>query len=135
MEQSTHEHEPRYRDLVEHSFGFIYLHDLDGVLEWINPAGAALLGHEPAVMIGRPLTDFVTDPGAVHRYLDNIREHGEDQRMIEARTRGGESRFLQYHNVLIRPEGRSPYVLGHAQDVSAMVAAEVENSSDKGPQA
>ncbi len=124
MAQSIREPQPRYRDLVENSFGFIYLHDLEGVLEWINPAGASLLGHEPSVMIGRPLADFVADPSAVDRYLANIREHGRDQRMIEALTRDGESRFLQYHNVLVQPEGREPYVLGHAQDITSVVQAE-----------
>ena len=48
-DHGTGELEPRYRDLAEHSFGLICTHDLDGVLEWVNPAIATLLGHEPSL--------------------------------------------------------------------------------------
>ena len=29
---------PRYDDLVEHGFGLICMHDMDGVRTWTNPA-------------------------------------------------------------------------------------------------
>ncbi|HET9948363.1 MAG TPA: response regulator [Longimicrobiales bacterium] len=124
MEQGVSRTRPSYRDLVERSFGFIYTHDLDGVVEWINPAGAALLGYEPSELVGRNLGEILADRGAFEVYLRNIREHRRDQRSIAAVGRDGGTRHLQYHNVLIERENGPPYVLGHAQDVTALIEAE-----------
>ncbi len=125
-DDGTGELERRYRDLAEHSLGLICTHDLDGVLEWVNPAIATLLGHEPSLMIGRSLADFLAAPEAVGPYLEIIRENRADKGWIEVLTRGGESRFLQFHNVIVEPPDRRPYVLGHAQDVTALLRAEGE---------
>ena len=65
----TGELESRYRDLVEYSSGLICTHGLDGVLEWVNPGIATLLGYEPSFMMGRSLGDFLADPETLGRYL------------------------------------------------------------------
>ena len=79
MERGVKASQPEYRELVEHSFGLMCMHDLDGVVEWVNPAMASLLGHEPSTMIGRNLAEFMADPDAVGTYLAKILEAGEDQ--------------------------------------------------------
>ena len=118
---TTDHGQPRYRDLVEHSFGLIYMHGLDGVIEWVNPSHAAVLGYEPSEMVGRPISDFLVDAANAGPYLDGIRETGEGQSRMEARHKDGTSRFLQYHNVLVEPDDRPPYVLGHAQDITSLI--------------
>jgi PAS domain S-box-containing protein len=118
---TTDKGQPRYRDLVEHSFGLIYMHDLDGLIEWVNPSHTAVLGYEPAEMIGRPIAEFLVDAGNARSYLDEIRSKGESQSRMEARHKDGHPRFLQYHNVLVRPDDRPPYVLGHAQDITPLI--------------
>jgi PAS domain S-box-containing protein len=45
---------------------------------------------------------------------------------MEALCKDGTSRFLQYHNVLVKADDRAPYVLGHAQDVTALIDAKNE---------
>ena len=45
-----------YRHVVEHGLGLICMHDLDGVLLFINPAAARLLGYEPHEMIGKKIS-------------------------------------------------------------------------------
>ena len=49
--------EERYRQLVESSLGFIWSHDLNGVLLSINSHAAAALGYEPEELVGTPLRD------------------------------------------------------------------------------
>ena len=126
MDYSSGAGQPRYKDLVEHSFGLIYMHDLDGVIEWANPAHEAVLGYTPSEMLGRNVADFLVDPAKAESYLDEIRRDGSSQSRMEARTKDGDSCFLQYHNVLVRPEDRAPYVLGHAQDITALIAVKDE---------
>jgi two-component system, sensor histidine kinase and response regulator len=121
MKQSTREIQPSYRDLVEHSFGLICMHDLSGVLEWVNPAASELLGRAPPLLVGHHLGELIANPGAVPGYLERMREHGHDQGWLEALDADGHSVFIQYHNVLVEPEDREPYVLGHAQDVTELV--------------
>ena len=121
MTDSIRESQPSYRDLVENAFGLICMHDLDGVLEWVNPAGAERLGRAPSFFVGRRLADFMARPAAVADYLRQIREHGHDRGWLEAVDAEGRSVFLQYHNVLVEPPDREPYVLGHAQDVTELV--------------
>ena len=126
MEQSTRGIQPSYRDLVEHTFGLICMHDLRGVLEWVNRAGSELLGREPALLVGHPLSEFIANPSAASDYLERIRAHGHDQGWMEALDAEGRSIFIQYHNVLVEPGDREPYVLGHAQDVTELVRTQEE---------
>jgi PAS domain S-box-containing protein len=118
--------QPSYRDVVEHGSGLICMHDFQGILEWVNPAAASLLGYAPAAMVGRPLQDFMANPAAVPKYLARIREQGRDQGWLEAVHADGSSVFLRYHNVVAEPPDRSPYVIGHAQDITALVRAKEE---------
>ncbi|MEQ1855698.1 MAG: response regulator [Longimicrobiales bacterium] len=112
---------PPYRELAENGLGLVCVHDLAGVLEWVNPAAADLLGRVPAEMVGRNLTEFMLDPGHIARYLEQIREHGEEHGCVEARSKNGQVRKLRFHNTLIRTADRTPYVIGHAQDVTTII--------------
>ena len=122
---------PRYDDLVEHSFGLICQHDMDGVLTWVNPAIARLLGREREEMIGRSLEDFLADRSYLAPYLQNVTDQGEDRGWFEALTADGESRYLQFHNVLITADDDSRFVLGHAQDVTALIETETQLTAAK----
>ena len=48
-----------YRYVVEHGQGLICMHDLDGVLLFINPAAARALGYEPHQGLGKKLSLFL----------------------------------------------------------------------------
>jgi PAS domain S-box-containing protein len=113
--------QPAYRDLIEHSFGLICKHDLDGVLVWVNPATCKLLGRSPAQLVGHSLGQFMSNAPAVEEYLGRIRANGQDQGWLEALDAQGRSVFIQYHNVLVEPADGEAYVLGHAQDVTELV--------------
>ena len=131
MEPTLGERQPSYRDFVEHSFGLICMHDLTGVLEWVNPAAGELLGRDPELLVGHRLDEFMANPPAMALYLQQIRQNGHDQGWVEALDAEGTSVYLQYHNVLVEPADRAPYVLGHAQDVTLLVRTKQELSVAK----
>src|SRR6266700_8432170 len=69
-----------YRYVVEHGQGLICMHDLDGVLLFVNPAAARALGYEPHEGIGQKLRLFLA-PSAqpfFEAYLERIRSQSKD---------------------------------------------------------
>jgi PAS domain S-box-containing protein len=117
---------PPYRELVESGLGLVCIHDLAGVLQWVNPAAGDVLGREASEMVGKNLADFLEDPPAVGPYLDRIQAGLAERGQIEVLTPGGEVRHLLFHNALIHPSDGPPYVIGHAQDVTELVRTKAE---------
>jgi diguanylate cyclase (GGDEF)-like protein/PAS domain S-box-containing protein len=120
------ESERRYRELVEHSIGFIFVHDLDAKLLSVNPAAAKALGYTPEEMVGRSLSDF-THPSfntVLPFYLDKIISERTFSHTAEFLTKSGELRIWSYQNVLEDESDHEPYILCHAQDVTALKVAE-----------
>jgi PAS domain S-box-containing protein len=123
---ALHDSEQRYRDLVEHSLGLICTHDLSGIILSINPAAAESLAYRCEDGIGRNLADFlqVDKRHLFADYLRRIQEYGHDAGLMKVVARGGAVRVWMYRNVLSRPQGQEPYVLGHAIDITERVVAE-----------
>lgn len=110
----------RFRKLFQYSLGLICTHDHEGVLLSVNPAAAQSLGYSIGEMIGRPLTDFMQfkrNPG-FREYLLRMMTSDSDAGMMELVAKDGSLRIWQYHNML-DDESDEPYILGHAQDVTA----------------
>jgi PAS domain S-box-containing protein len=125
-QEAFEQSERRYRNLVEHSLGLICTHDLDGRLLSINPAAAHSLGYEPEQGVGSNLVEFLA-PETRHlfdHYLHRMREHGQDAGLMRVIARDGGARVWMYRNVLYEDPGGTPYVLGHALDITERVAAE-----------
>src|SRR5262245_10673828 len=109
-----------YRHVVDHGLGLICMHDLDGVLLFINPAAARALGYEAHEGVGKKLSLFLAPAmrplfGA---YLERIRSQPTDSGLMRVITKHGEERIWAYHNIRYEEPGRPPYVLGHAQDIT-----------------
>src|SRR5215831_12588564 len=109
-----------YRHVVEHGQGLICMHDLDGVLLFVNPAAARTLGYEPHEGIGKKLSLFLAPAmrPLFEAYLERIRSQPTDSGLMRVITKHGEERVWAYHNIRYEEPGRSPYVLGHAQDIT-----------------
>jgi PAS domain S-box-containing protein len=125
-QEAFEESERRYRDLVEHSLGLICTHDLDGRLLSINPAAAHSLGYEPRHGVGSNLVEFLA-PDTRHLfagYLQRMRELGQDAGLMRVMARDGSARVWMYRNVRYEEPGGTPYVLGHALDITERAAAE-----------
>ncbi|WP_303635631.1 sensor domain-containing diguanylate cyclase [Stenotrophomonas tuberculopleuritidis] len=113
--------EVRYRRLFHYSLGLICTHTLDGTLTSVNPAAVQSLGYEESRMVGRSLCDLMRPEKreAFKAYLARIRENLTDAGVIELIAADGTRRYWAYHNVL-DSEADPPFVLGHAQDVTAL---------------
>ncbi|MEO5624658.1 MAG: diguanylate cyclase [Dokdonella sp.] len=118
--------ERRFRDFFQHSTGFICIHDLDGTLLSVNPATATALGRSVAELLGTPMRNlsppelrFLSD-----NYLQRVVDNGEDAGSMRVLNREGEQLVWQYSNrVYVDAEGSS-YVMGYAQDITALRAVE-----------
>jgi len=120
------ESERRYRELVEYSLGLICTHDLAGTILSINPAAANSLGYQPEDGIGRNLREFLSPDkrDLFDAYLQRIHSAGHDAGLMSVVARGGGIRVWMYRNVVSHGPDGSPYVLGHAIDVTERVEAE-----------
>ncbi|WP_295575378.1 diguanylate cyclase [uncultured Stenotrophomonas sp.] len=113
--------ETRYRRLFHYSLGLICTHTLDGTLTSVNPAAVQSLGFEESQIIGRSLCDLMPPEKreGFKAYLARIQANHTDAGMIELIAADGTRHYWAYHNVL-DSEASPPYVLGHAQDVTAL---------------
>jgi len=112
--------ERRFRKLFQYSLGLICTHDLDGIVLAVNPAAAASIGYGMGEILGRSLGDFMRPERRPYLdlYLVRIREQRIDAGMFELVAHDGSVRYWRYQNVL-DSDADDPYVLGHAQDVTA----------------
>jgi PAS domain S-box-containing protein len=117
-----------YRHVVEHGLGLICMHDMDGVLLFVNPAAARVLGYEPHEGIGKKLSLFLAPSMRPHfgAYLERIRSQPTDSGLMRVITKRGEERVWAYHNIRYEAPGHPPYVLGHAQDITEHIQREQE---------
>jgi diguanylate cyclase (GGDEF)-like protein/PAS domain S-box-containing protein len=118
--------ERRFRDFFEHSTGFIFTHDPDGTLLSINPAAASALGLSGAELLGTPVRDlapphlrFLFD-----QYLRRVASEGEDTGIVKVQHRDGSELEWQYRNRACADADGAIYIMGHAQDITAMRAVE-----------
>lgn len=118
--------ERRFRDFFEHSTGFIFIHELDGTLLSVNPAAAASLGRSVAELLGTPLRDLAAPHlrFLIDQYLQRIAQGGEDAGQVRVQHRDGAELVWQYRNRLYTDADGSAYVMGYAQDITAMRAVE-----------
>lgn len=118
--------ERRFRDLFEHSTGFICIHDLEGTLLSVNPAAAAALGRSVAELLGTPLRDLTAPERRflIDSYVQRVARAGEDAGLLSLLDSSGRELIWQYRNrVFVDSDGVS-YVMGYAQDITAMRAVE-----------
>jgi diguanylate cyclase (GGDEF)-like protein/PAS domain S-box-containing protein len=112
--------ERRFRDLFEHSVGLICTHDMDGVLLSINPAAALALGYRVADLIGCAMTDLIPTTLQSHfgDYLKRIHRAGDDSGVFYVLHRDGSQRIWEYHNRVLWDTHDTPFVIGHALDIT-----------------
>lgn len=118
--------EMRYRELFDYSQGLICIHDLDGVLSTVNRATLQMLGYSEEEMVGKNLRDFVRPERLpeLDAYLREVTHEGLANGLLALQSKAGRSVILRYNNVLATEEGKEPYVLGHAQNVTELLEAQ-----------
>lgn len=120
------EKEMRYRELFDYSQGFICIHDLEGRLTTVNRSAQTLLGYSEAELLGRSIADFVPAERRPHfdAYLRKVVNDGLADGLLELVSRSGKRVVLRYYNILATENGKEPYILGHAQDVTELLDAQ-----------
>ncbi|MGE3536627.1 MAG: PAS domain S-box protein [Candidatus Tectimicrobiota bacterium] len=119
---------PWYRALVEYGPGLMYVHDLDGVLLYLNPAAAQALGYQLQERSGEKFSALLA-PARRHcfeTYLERCRTRPCASGMLHVLTGAGEERVWAYLAVRYEAAGQPPCVLGQAQDMTERVQREDE---------
>ncbi|HKV07537.1 MAG TPA: ATP-binding protein [Thermoanaerobaculia bacterium] len=126
MSQPLRESERRFREMAARSFGFLCMHDLEGKLLMVNPAAAERLGYTPEELEGRSLADILAPSvrDQFSEYLGRLMNGEMFEGSMRVITRNGQERIWAYRNHRVVEEGRAPYVLGHALDVTERWQAE-----------
>ena len=119
--------EKRYRDLFNNISDLIMIHDTEGRLLNVNPAVSKLSGYAFAELIGRPISDFIVPefrPLFQDEYLKEIKKKGHSEGVVVFQAKDGKEHYVEYRNVLVKPEGRHRYVSGLGRDITDRVHAE-----------
>lgn len=110
--------EAKLRTLVELAPGYLLVHDLDGVLQLVNPSNAEALGARPDDMIGQSLAEWFTDTGTdrIGGYLAQLRREGRAEGVLSFRGQDGLRRHWRF---IANRSGDA--VIASAHDVSIEV--------------
>jgi PAS domain S-box-containing protein len=120
LEESMRLAEVQYRQLFEHLQHLIGTHDMDGVLLSVNPAGAHAGGYEPEELIGRNLSEFLTESSRVNfpQYLKELREKGTSSGLLNLQRRDGGVSIWLYNNVRLKDANGDDFVLCSNVDIT-----------------
>lgn len=126
MSRPLRESERRFREMAARSFGFLCMHDLEGKLLMINPAAAERLGYAPEELVGRSLAEILAPSvrNQLAGYLSSLAAGEVTEGSMRVVTKSGQERIWAYRNHRVVEQGRAPYVLGHALDVTERWQAE-----------
>jgi PAS domain S-box-containing protein len=85
--------ELRYRELVDHSLGLLFIHDLNSVLILVHPAAHQALGYREDELIGRSMSMLLSPASQplFARYLERIRTKHSDAGLLRIRTKRARS--------------------------------------------
>lgn len=121
-------HERRFKVLVEHAFDLIIVLGRHGLLTFVSPASAGLLGRPPATLVGRPGLGLV-HPGDLRRIAGvrrAARASGGAPEAMELRVLHADGRW-RWFEVGVTDAFGEPEVDGlviHARDVTDRRTAE-----------
>jgi diguanylate cyclase (GGDEF)-like protein/PAS domain S-box-containing protein len=129
----AHDHDARFRTLVQNAPVITMLVTPDGVVESVSGALTRILGHDPEHVEGRPLTDLVEPAGhrSIEAWLDrasNGSSAANPATVTVGLRRHGQEDLIPFEmsvvNLVDDPTVGGYVVTGH--DVSDRVAAELE---------
>ena len=113
-----------YKQLFTESPALMCVHDTDGRIEEVNPAGLRALGYDRQDVVGRNIMEFmlpVTEDGP-KRYLEDIQRHGWTEGLLRARRSDGSLRIWEYRSTILRT-GAEVQVLATAADITELAEA------------
>ncbi len=120
--------EKQYRSLFENSQHMICIHDLEGTIMSINPAGANAVGLFPEEIIGRNINAFfwTKSQDEFEKYLQTIIHNGKATGLMRLLVQDGESSVWLYNNILLNDPDGNPYVLSSNVEITSRIEMEKE---------
>ncbi|MBK9234438.1 MAG: PAS domain S-box protein [Anaerolineae bacterium] len=107
---------------MENSQDLIGTHDLEGNLLFVNQAAAIVFGYSSEALAQMNLRDLLPQVRPLADvYLTEIRTQGCAAGVMQVRTAGGETRYLDYRNSLQQRVPRSLLRTAPARDITARI--------------
>jgi diguanylate cyclase (GGDEF)-like protein/PAS domain S-box-containing protein len=107
---------------------FFYVHDLEGVYEYLSPSVDDVLGYSPEELAGRPYaflhTGHAMDDEVAEQTRRTLASAVPNTYLVFARHRDGRSVALELVETAVRRGGRARGVQGFARNVTERIRAE-----------
>ena len=125
-EMKLRESEEKYRDIFENVSDFLYYHDLDGNLIETNLAWKTEYGFSEDDLAHLNIRDLISERyrNQFDDYLKRVKENGKDEGLMEAITKDGHERIVEYRNSLIYNSTGPIGVRGSGRDITERKRAE-----------
>jgi PAS domain S-box-containing protein len=126
MEQALLTSEARYREVVEHSLGFVFTCSMEGRLTSLNAFTAETLGYRAEALVGRMVTELMDAEGAAafQDCLNTLESEDDWQGALPLRRSDGVFRRIAVRSRRMQLRGERPFVLNHGMDVTEQHDAE-----------
>jgi PAS domain S-box-containing protein len=126
MEETLLKSETRYREMVEHSLGFVFTCSMEGRLTSLNAFTAETLGYRAEALVGRMVTELMDAEGAAtfQDCLNTLESEEEWQGALPLRRSDGMYRRIAVRSRRMQLPGERPFVLNHGMDVTEQHEAE-----------
>ncbi|MFM6925615.1 MAG: PAS domain S-box protein, partial [Ferruginibacter sp.] len=129
IQQQIEQSEKRYRDVIDNSLAIITTHDMDGKFITVNPVVGKIYGYADEEMIGHSLKEFIPEEDKLlfeEQYLGKIKEEKQSNGIFRVLHKNGHVIYTLYNNFLKEEDGKEPYVIAFAVDITDRILAEKE---------
>jgi len=125
-EEALRHSEKKYRELINYSQAFICTHDLDGVIQAVNPYLTNMLGYTSDEIVGKKLSAFfpVSHREHLEDYLRQFDSNTVVDGVLTILNKENEARNLFYQNYKVEEPDVAPYIIGIAQDITDRLRTE-----------
>ncbi|MEJ8801788.1 PAS domain S-box protein [Pontibacter sp. H249] len=127
-EEALKASEKKYRDLIKYSRAYFCTHNMQGVLQEVNPYMLEMLGYTTEEMVGHNLISFLPEHHQVNFsiYLKEFRQKNNVEGVFTVLDKDKEERYLFYKNYKVEEPDTEPYIICIAQDITDRMHTELE---------
>lgn len=129
IQQQIEDSQNRYKDVIENSLAIITTHDMDGNFITVNPMVSSVYGYKDSEMVGQEVSSFIPKDDRsffVEGYLKKIKKEKKATGIFRVLHKNGKIVYSLYNNFLKEEQGKEPYVIGFAVDITDRIKAEKE---------
>ena len=129
IQQQVAQSEKRYRDVIDNGLAIVTTHDTEGRFITVNPMVGKIYGYTDDEMIGHYLYEFIPEEDKAlfqEHYLSKILHGKKYSGIFRVKNKNGGVIYTLYNNFLKEEEGKEPYIIAFAVDITDRVKAEKE---------